>query len=146
MTTRDAATIIYSRSWTIGSPLIRHADRWGQWSHCGVVVPDGRVIEARAFHGVVATPRRDFDKRASSQEVVHITVPDLDAGLAWLDQQVGKGYDYAGILGNAFRQNWHDPERWQCAELVEAFLASCGRARFRADAWRISPNMSWSVL
>lgn len=142
----DRACLVYSRCRTPGSPLIRHADRWGQWSHCGIVAAANTVIEARAFHGVVQTPVFEFLYRASHTELVEIAVPDIAAGLTWAQQQIGKGYDYRSILGNLLRQSWQDDERWQCAELVEAFLVACGRPRFRASTWRISPNLSWSVL
>lgn len=140
------ASIVYCRGGSIGSPLIRAADRWGRWSHCGIVIPWGGVIEARAFHGVVLTPMVEVIARVSHLETVEIKVPDLAGGLAWAQAQIGKGYDYGAIFGNLLRESWQDDDRWECSELVEAFLAQCGRPRFREQAWRISPNLSWSVL
>ena len=143
----STATIVYSRSFGITTPLIRHADRWGRWSHAGIVTPGlQNVVEARALRGVVVTPYVEFVERATQHDVVEIEVPDLAAGLAWLEPQIGKGYDYRAVAGHLFRQSWEDEDRWHCAELVEAFLAACGRRRFRHSAWRISPNNSWSVV
>lgn len=142
----QTATIVYSRSRSLSTVLIRGADRWGRFSHCGVVTPNDTVIEARLLGGVIETPRDKFNARASHQELVHIPVFDLDAGLEWLSSQRGKGYDVLAILGNIARESWQDEDRWQCAELVETFLTKCGRPRFRPDAWRISPTQSWSVL
>lgn len=141
----QVATIAYSRGLSVGSPFIRHADRWGRWSHCGIVMPGETVIEARAFHGVVETGWDRFAERATHVERVEVPVFDLWAGLSWALQQRGKGYDYLAIMGNAVRESWQEEDRWHCAELVEAFLAKCGRQRFREATWRISPNMSWSV-
>ena len=33
--------VVYARSHSIGGLLIRHADRFGRWSHCGVVTTEG---------------------------------------------------------------------------------------------------------
>ena len=141
-----SVTLIYSRSATIGGLLLRAADRWGRWSHCGVVTANGTVIEARAFVGVVESPWVDFIERTSYHELVQVEVPNLDAGLWWLGCQIGKPYDYGAILGNIFRESWESEDKWECSELVEAFLVACGRRRFRQELWRLSPNLSWSVV
>lgn len=140
-----ALTVIYSRSRTLGAPLIRHADRFGRWSHCGILAPDGWVIESRAFHGVAETPWAEFIDRVSHHELRSIACPDPDAAIAFARSQIGKGYDYRAILGLAMRNSWEEPDRWHCAELVEAALVAGGRRRFLSEAWRISPNMSFIV-
>lgn len=142
----DLATVVYSRSFTLGTPILRHADRWGRWSHCGIVTPDQRVLEARAFHPVTDTTWEAFEKRTTYRETVDIEVPNLEDGLKWAWEQKGKSYDYKAIFGNLFRESWQSPDKWHCAEFVEMFLAKCGRPRFRQETWRISPNNSWSVL
>lgn len=141
------ACLIYSRGLSLGSPLIRAADRWGRWSHCGVVLQaEAVVVEARAFHGVVRTPLEAFERRVTHCEQVQIPVPDCAAGAAWLEQQLGKGYDYGGVAGNLFRADWHSPRRHHCANLVEAYLHACGLRRWRVPLWRLSPNLSWMVM
>lgn len=141
----SSLTVIYSRFRTLGSPLIRHADRFGRWSHCGILTPDFSVIEARAFHGVVETPVSVFNRRASHQELRQVECPNPDAAIDFAREQIGKGYDYGAVLGLLLRESWEDDSRWHCAELVEAALVAGGRRRFLSEAWRISPNMSFIV-
>lgn len=142
-----ALVVAYCRSPSIGGFLIRNADRWGRWSHCGLLTPEATVIEARAFHGVVETPRSEFVRRyvRGAMEFVAVDVVDPAAAYAWAREQVGKGYDYGAILGNVLRESWQDDSRWECSELVEMAIAKAGRERFRDAPWRISPNLSFMV-
>ena len=137
---------VYSRSATLGGLLLRYSDRWGGWSHCGVVTPQNTIIEARAFHGVVESSMAEFVGRCSHCEFTRIDVPDADAGVAWAREQLGKPYDYGAVAGNLFRESWQDDDKWECSELLEGAVAKAGRPRFRQQTWRISPNLSWSVL
>lgn len=137
-------TVVFSRSATLGSPIIRAADRWGQWSHCGLIVgPD--VIEARAFHGVVRTPWRQFVDRASKFDERYIEVPDPAAGVAWAEKQIGKGYDYGALFSNLLRENLQSRSRYDCAELLESAVVAAGRERFRCPRWKLSPNLLYIV-
>lgn len=139
-------TLAFSRSFTLGAPLIRTADRWGRWSHCGLVTPDsGHVLEARAFHGVTKTPYEEFADRATHLEMVVLDVSDSEAALEWAEAQVGKGYDYAAILGNLFREPWQSDDRHHCAEYVAKAVLRGGRRLFRVEPWKLSPNLLWMV-
>lgn len=139
--------VAYARSHTLGGVLIRHADRFGRWSHCGVVTDPATVIEARAFKGVVETPLREFVRRYPAVEFRNIACPAPAVGLVWLRRQLGRGYDYGALLGLALRrQSWADDDRWHCSELVEAALAQAGRRRFIDSPAVISPNLSYMVI
>jgi hypothetical protein len=96
--------------------LIRMADRWGQWSHCGLISERETVLEALAFKGVVETRTEDFFERVSHYEIVYFAVPSAAAGLRWAREQLGKGYDYGALFGNLFREPWQDDSRHDCAE------------------------------
>lgn len=137
--------VVYSRSPSIGSVLIRMADRWGQWSHCGLISERETVLEALAFKGVVETRTEDFFERVSHYEIVDFAVPSAAAGLRWAREQLGKGYDYGALFGNLFREPWQDDSRHDCAEFVEWALIHAGRMRFRSPAWKLSPNLSFMV-
>lgn len=139
--------IVYARSHTVGGLLIRHADRFGRWSHCGIVTPESTVIEARAFRGVVETPAAEFYARYPTVEFRNLDCPDPARGVLWARNQVGKGYDYAALLGLALRRgSWAEDDRWHCSELVEAALAEAGRRRFIDAPAVISPNLSFMVI
>lgn len=138
-------TALFSRSHRPGSPIIRAADRWGQWSHCGLLMPDTTVIEARAFYGVVRNPAEDFTGRATKWAARNIEVPNPEAAYAWIARQVGKGYDYGAVLANLLREDGQSPERFDCSELVESAILAGGRERFRCALWKLSPNQIFMV-
>jgi uncharacterized protein YycO len=141
------AVVLYARSASLGGLLIRHHDNVapGRWSH-GAVLLWGQVVEAHAIHGVRSVPLAEFEAAHSRVERVEYDVKDADAGEAWLLEQIGKGYDYLAVFGRMFRRSWQEPGRWHCQELVEAYLARCGRQRFRDAPNLITPNLGYMVL
>jgi uncharacterized protein YycO len=138
--------VVYARNRSLLSVLIRNADRWGRWSHCGVLTPQGTVIEARFRQGVVETHIDDFLRRYSRVEVVRVDCLRPARAQAFAAQQLGKPYDWRALFGNLLRATWERVDAWQCTELVEAALVKAGRRRFRGNTgWRISPNQSYMV-
>lgn len=145
--------IVYARGLT-GYP-IRIAQGFGQWSHCGVVMPFGNVISMRIGHGAYSESMEDFERRYTSMEVLEKYTPNDAAGYAaaqlMLDQRWGYGY---GELFNFITRKLGDfdaPQRAQCVEAVEICLAMAGRvgelARF--EPWvrhaAITPQQSYIV-
>lgn len=143
----QVAAVLYARSASLGGLLIRHHDNVapGRWSH-GAVLLWGQVVEAHALHGVRSIPLSEFEATYSRIERVEYEVPDAAAGEAWLVSQIGKGYDYLAVFGRLFRRSWQDTSRWHCQELVETYLAQCGRQRFRDSPAHITPNLGYMVL
>jgi uncharacterized protein YycO len=137
--------IIYSRDHSFGSVLVRASSWGGHWGHCGIVTPQGTVIEALAFGGVVETSLTAFTTRATRWERVEVECPDPDAAIRFARQQIGKPYDWGGVFGMVAREPWASRNRWFCSELVEASLAAGGRRRFRIDAHRVTPHQSYIV-
>lgn len=138
--------IIYSRERSLGSIAVRAGSWWGQWGHCGLVTPQGTVIEAVAFGGVVESSLHHAQARASKWAIVEVECPDPVAAVAFARQQLGKPYDWGGIFGMVAREPWARDDRWFCSELVEAALAAGGRRRFRVETHRVTPAMSFNVL
>lgn len=139
-------TIIYSRSRNLGSVLIRAAAWWEPWAHCGIFTPEGTVIEARAWQGVVETPLRDFERHASACVAAERACPDPAAAIAWARGHLGKPYDWGAIFGLVFRERWDHGDRWFCSELVEGAFIAGGRRRFASDVHRITPTQSFNAL
>lgn len=135
---------IFCRRRNLGSLLLRFAT-WSSWSHVGIVTPDQTVIEAAAFHGVVERPLDEFIAGVSRYSVRIIDVPDEAAAIEWARSQVGKGYDWAGVIGLGLRREWDQPQAWFCSELLEAAAAAGGRRRFVHQARRVTPQHSWMV-
>lgn len=142
-------TVLVGRSNTFGGEIIRMFDNGvsHRWSHGAIVLPSMvYVVDSRAFHGVQQRALDDFAQGYPVFNALDFEVPDPETGYAWLDQQVGKGYDYLAILGRLARRGWQEDSRWHCWELVEAFLSACGLQRWRDEPQRITPNMGWSNL
>lgn len=139
--------IAYSRSYTIGSAVIRAAT-WSGWSHNALVMPDGiSTIEAAWPRGVQYGSLGALERRSSKVRVIRIDgVPNPAAVYRFAEQQVGRPYDTWGVLGLGLRREWDDPESWWCSELIEAALAAGGRQRFATHAHRVTPQHSWMVL
>lgn len=136
---------IYCRRRNVGSWLLR-VFTWSSWSHCGVLTRDGTVIEAAAFHGVIERPLSEFLADKSAYSGKDIALPDDVAAIAFARSQLGKPYDWAGVIGIGLHRDWEDDSAWFCDELVEAACVAGGRRRFVHDAWRVTPQQSWMVL
>jgi uncharacterized protein YycO len=139
-----ALRVIYTRSRSLGSVLIRAGAWWGPWSHCGLV--DGAaVIECLALKGgVVCTPLAEVLERSSEWQMVEIPCPQPALGLEWARSTVGEPYDWLGVFAIPARaRDWQAPGRWYCSEHVEAALARAGADRWRSGLHGISPCASF---
>lgn len=126
-------------SWAI------RAGSWSRWSHVAVI--DGEfVIEAIALHGVVRTPlalRQAEDPRWS---ISALRCPNPSAVIAAASSQIGKPYDYTGVLGIGLHRNWQKGDRWFCSELVAWAFEQSGSPLFRAHAvHRVTPQDLWML-
>lgn len=136
---------VYAASPNVLGALARRASKGARWNHCGVVVGD-KVIEARVWFGVVATPLHEWVARYPEHEVKGIECPRPDLGEQFALDQLGKGYDYLGASGVPFRSHWQDPSRWYCSEKLEAALIRSGAVgRFPDHARNISPQESYDA-
>jgi uncharacterized protein YycO len=137
---------IYVRRSNIGSVLLRFFT-WSSWSHCGIVTLERTIIEAAAFHGVVERPYADFfADGVTDYAIKSIPLPDDAAAIAWARAQIGKPYDWNGVIGLALRRDsWQDDDAWFCSELVEGACAAGGRRRFVEQVERVTPQSSWAV-
>lgn len=134
----------YCRAHNPGSLIIRGVT-WSAWSHCGIVTPEGTVIEAIAFGGVVEKPLAELQAYASELAFKEIPVPFPDSGIAWARSQLGKPYDYLGVLGIGLHREWFSDGSWWCSELLEEAIYQAGRQRFVNQPRRVTPQLSWMV-
>lgn len=134
----------FCRAHNPGSLLIRGIT-WSTWSHCGLVTPEGTVIDARAFHGVTERPLQDLLDYASEIAFRDIDVPDPAAGYAFGRAQIGKAYDYLGVAGIGIHREWYDPSKWWCSELLEEAVYMAGRQRLVNQPRRVTPQLSYMM-
>lgn len=137
--------LIYSRSRNPGSLLLRTA-LWSSWSHCGVLTEDGTVIEAAVWHGVIERPLSEHLHGKSQSAIKNVVVPDAAAGVQWARLQIGKPYDWLGVIGLGLRREWERADDWFCSELCERAVLESGRRRFDRQERRITPQDQWMVV
>ena len=121
----------------IGSRLIR-AFEGGLASHCGVVMPDGQVIDANAWDGVSEqAPEAFLDGREVVADVT-ISLPNEVAAYDWLRGQVGHRYDLEDIFSFLLWRDVGSPRRHACSGLIlRAMLAGGHEQIERHDRWGV---------
>ena len=86
---------------------------------------------------------RDFREFHTPGTVVDVfDVPGIDSDLAWdfALEQVGKPYDYRGILKFVSRTPYATNGKWFCSELAAAACAAGGVELLRIPAHESSPR------
>jgi hypothetical protein len=135
--------VIFSRNHSLPSLFLRAA-LWSPWSHVALVAGE-TVIEASSIHGVRERPLADF--MADATKVAIIELPgDADRAIAAARSQIGKPYDWRGILGIGFRRRWQDQDAWSCSELVAWAIEQSGVLLFRTQPWRVTPQMLYAPI
>lgn len=134
------------------SRIIRFAN-WSPYSHAAIIDPVGnRVIEAWQGRVQAARSLSELHTTTTEVDVFHVeTTPEQSAAvLAFAYAQVGKRYDYRGILHFITRRPEYpgDQDRWFCSELVMAAYRAAGIDLLsRVPAFQVYPGMlSYSPL
>lgn len=138
---RFAIILCHNRS--IGSKALRLA-MWSRWSHSAVYDrAAGLVYDTTMQHGGCQCWLADeFFKMYPWFEVRELDVPDhkeLEA-VAWLEEQLGKGYDWTALVGFVLHREWQQDDVWFCSEHSETFRSLFETPRFRTNAGRITPH------
>ncbi|HZH44263.1 MAG TPA: YiiX/YebB-like N1pC/P60 family cysteine hydrolase [Lysobacter sp.] len=133
-----AVDVVFTRRHAPGSILLR-TFLWSEWSHVALIDGD-EIVEAAAGQGVRVRPLADLLAEASEYEVIAVPARSPRAVLAAARSQVGKPYDWRGVLGIGARRRWQDTDAWFCSELVAWAFARGGSPLVRVDAWRITPR------
>jgi len=127
-----------------GRGLISTAIRWqtrGHYSHVGVLLPSGRVLEAWQGSGVRITELDDWTG-VDRYFVEGMTAHQWTVALEFMRRQLGKGYDYWAICRFVSRKMMPENDRWFCSELVFAGLLHAGVTPLaRINAAAVSPGM-----
>ncbi len=100
---------------------------WSVSSH--VLIDDGTYLyEALPFVGVRKSTRDVALKGSTIVDTVDFVVPDVQMGFAFLESQLGKPYDWMGVLGLGIAptRDWANGNDWFCYELAAAALKAAG--------------------
>lgn len=137
--------LIFSRSRTLSSLLIRFVC-WSRWSHVSVAYEGDYIIDATFRHGGVRMRTvGELLHEASAVEWVDVDVPDEAAGMRFLADQLGRGYDWTALVGFVMRADWASVQRWFCSELAAAGIQAAGRKLLREELSRVTPGLLWAV-
>lgn len=131
--------VIFSRNNSAFSYGIRTFTGFSPYSHCGLILPDNRIIESTFKRGVHFSSRFEFNTRASVIQVCNYSVPDEQAIYRAAISQIGKPYDKWAILGFPVRRNWQQESDWFCSELVGWSIMQGGRQLVK-DVHRLMPD------
>jgi uncharacterized protein YycO len=134
--------VVLVRANTLSSLLIR-ARLWENWSHAAVLLQNGEVIDATFKAGGVRRRKlEDVLKHASAFKIIDLPVTDPVAAMTFLHAQIGKPYDWRGIMGwITSDRDWRDSSAWFCFELVAAVAEAGG-----LDAWHDLKRVSgWQL-
>lgn len=125
------------------SRLIRRRTR-SDVSHVSVSTPTGRTFEAVPGKGVVDQQGLDrYHTPGTRISIYRFEVPHTAAldGLIFLREQVGKKYDWGGILGFVFLKDLAKANKWFCSELVQQFSIMVGRPLLeRREPHKVDPT------
>lgn len=129
--------IYFTKTRGIISLLVRWFT-WGKYSHV-VIAKGGVAIEADPFKGVREIALRKVLEEATAYK--HYKIMGSRLVWAFLQQQVGKGYDWAGIVAHVARWRkiqWRDA--WTCSELIASAFEFADQPLLRGDPSRVTPE------
>lgn len=96
-------------------------------SHCYIYAGD-KVYQAVPFKGVCCGDEKSMVGNDKIVKLITYDVPNLQAGIDFLTEQLGKGYDYKGVIGLGLgtTRDWGDDNSWFCYELAAGALKGAG--------------------
>ncbi|MEO0446441.1 MAG: YiiX/YebB-like N1pC/P60 family cysteine hydrolase [Verrucomicrobiota bacterium] len=130
-------------------PLARVA-RWftrGKINHVGILDPDKNwFYESVPLRGVSVSPAAR--RLAGTPHTVYaltepLTERQKEELIVFLQDQLGKSYDYSGVLRFVSRRAMPEStaeDFWFCSELVIEAFAKVGKILLRAPGWKITPE------
>lgn len=130
--------ITFMGGYKIGDLLVE-VSTLSRWSHCWAELDNGHIIDAMVGIGVSDrlpgrprwSERVSIDSFPSSKRI---------ALQEWLQSQIGKEYDYGGIIGWPLRE-WQAQNKWFCSELLAYGLVTSGcLPKFSKNLHHISPS------
>lgn len=127
----------FTRNKSLVSKLIR-VFCWSNWSHVEFATTTG-YLGAQA-DGVKIRPFT-YQSCESIFRYVDCTIPQYNQVIDYATKQIGKPYDFTGIINLVFHRNWREKDSWFCSELVAASFEAAGIYLIRDDVTRITPQM-----
>lgn len=132
--------VLLFRGRGIISALIRWQTR-SVYSHAALLMPDGKIIESWQGEGVRTKQLTDWSN-IDQFEVVGMTSEQWIDAIEFARLQIGRGYDYLGVIRFISRRSMPANGRWFCSELVFMALRVAGVDLLaRIEAGEVSPGV-----
>jgi len=137
--------VLFTRRRAIGSLLIRGVT-WSAFSHVEIVIGD-HVIGANIPHGVSLTPIKERLAVSSYAALVDLPCADPVRVQQVAIDQLGKGYDYLGLLGILVHSDaLQTPDKFFCSEFVAWSFREAGYPLLRPELiGRGTPQNLWMI-
>lgn len=137
--------MMFTNSNKIGSFMIRWVT-WSDYSHTALLIDDNTIAHAD-FSGVHVEPIQALKDRSKNWMIVEYEYDRVDEVIKACLEQVGKPYDYTGVLGILFRDvNLQDDSKWWCSEYPAGGCNKAGKPMFQEEYMsRITPQ-NWLML
>lgn len=107
--------IRFSRGVGLAGAVVR-AYTNSRFAHVGFLLEDGYVLDATPQYGVAI--RRQSVLPGDALFEVSVSAETMTEAMTWAQAQIGRPYDWRGILGLGLHRDWHDDGQWWCSELV----------------------------
>lgn len=121
-------------SWLIRWMLPRSRFTLSQSSHGYIHDCDDpdKFYDAVLFSGVREVDRKTMLRGTTIVRTISFTVPNPEAGMEFVKNQVGKKYDLNGAvgLGLGVDRDWNEDDCWHCYELIAGTIKASGRDVF----------------
>lgn len=135
-----------------GRGLVSRLIRWqtnGKYSHAAIQLGDGRIIEAwhKPAKVRVRPPLKDWSN-VEAFTVEGMTEDRWQKATEFLEAQLGKKYDFGGVMRFVTRWRKKQDDKWFCSELVfQAIKESGVDLLARIECSQVSPTvLSFSPL
>lgn len=129
-----------------GVSLISRAIRWqtrSPYSHIALEMADGAIYEAWHVGGVRCMPDYRIGHTPGTRiDVFGLPITAMGEAHArtFLDEQVGKKYDFADVLRFLSRRSATENDKWFCSELALVALRKAGVKLLNLEPWAASPR------
>jgi hypothetical protein len=106
---------------------------WYEYTHVELVIKPGVYIGSLPGKGVVC-----HNKSAVKEKFMTLDVPS-EPVVEFMCSQLGKKYDWSGVIGLPFRRRWQSEDKWFCSELI-ATAINKSVDTFSEESYRIVPR------
>lgn len=136
----DQIVLQFAAESSIGSRLICFGTQ-AEYSHVDTVLPNGGLLGAR-LKGGVRIRRPGYAKFTRTLQVTISTEPEkAKVFYSFLNEQIGKPYDWRAVVDFAFDRNWRNPDAWFCDDLPAVGLEESKIINHLAvEPWAIAPK------